>query len=96
MTINLEFIGTTTVTPVTDSAADVFTSTSPTPAGSKRYRLLVVSDVGIQLARNADADSDAFYVPADTIVEVSVFGGDRLSAILAGDTDGSVWVVQAE
>jgi hypothetical protein len=96
MTINLGFIGTTTVTPVTVSAADVFTSESPTPAASKRYRLLVVSDVAVHLNRNADADSDSFLIPASTIIEVSVFAGDRLSAVVAVETDGSVWVMQAE
>ncbi|MGH6870044.1 MAG: hypothetical protein ACREHE_00940 [Rhizomicrobium sp.] len=92
MTISLGFIGKTTVTAVTDTAADVFTAGNPTPASSKRYRLLIVSDVDVHLNRNADADSDtSMLIPADTIVEVSVFGGDRLSAIIAGETDGSVW-----
>jgi hypothetical protein len=94
--IQLGFIGPTTVTAVTVSAANVFEAQNPTPASSKRYRLLAVSDVGINLARNADATADSFYVPAGTIAEVNVFAGDRLSAILAGDTDGSVWVMQAE
>lgn len=92
-------IGVTTVTAVTDSPVDVYTAVDVTnAAGIKRYRLLVSSDVSIHLDRNNDADpSSSARIPAGTIVEVMVFGGDRLSAILAaGESDGSVWVTLAE
>lgn len=91
-------IGNTTVTAVTDSSATVFTAGDVTNAiGMKRYRLLISSEKSIHLQVNGDADpTSAPRIPAGNVVEVTVFGGDVLSAILAtGETDGSVWVTQA-
>lgn len=87
------FIGTTTVTAVTDTAADAYAA--DTHAGTmKRFRLLVSSDRNIHIDRNADADpSSSARLPVGQVAEVFLFGGDRLSVIRAtGETDGSVWV----
>lgn len=91
------YIGVTTVVAVTDAASPAYTA-DDSAGDAKRFRLLVSSDKAIHLQRNGDAaPTSAPRVPAETIIEVMMFGGDTLSVILAsGETDGSVWITLAE
>lgn len=100
--IHFGFIGVTVVESVTNSAATVYTADVP---DVRKFRLLISSDVDIHIQRDPAGTvsptvdpSSAPRIPANTIVEVSIFGEEQISAVIAASAsgNGSIWITLAE
>lgn len=91
--IHYGFFGATASAAITDSASALaYTAGSP-PV--RQFRLIVSGSVAFHMQRNAAASQSSAYVPADTPVELNLFGGDTLN-VIAASGDGTIFITQSE
>lgn len=82
---------------VSDDVSDTDgTFTAPGPE-SRRLTYLVSSGAVVHLARNRAATTDDFRVPAETVVEISLFGTETLHYVVGdGESDNTIWISRKE
>lgn len=77
--IDLGFFGATVKKAVTSSAG----SFTPGDADYKTHRYMIVSDAACNIARNETATASTVLLPANTPVQIAMYGNDTLSYITA-------------